>query len=205
VGTIYVIAFFSGAVVMSFEMLGSRVLAPDFGNSIILWGSLISVFLGGLALGYFLGGQVADRWQSFGGLAALLLVPTLLIGTFQYYGWTVSNWLAEQDMSEQSGTLLASLALFFLPTVFLGTVSPYTVRLLVRDAQRVGRGAGSLYAASTVGSIIGTLVTSFQLILWLGVRTSINLLACILFALAVMAVNQGLLDRRAASRRADRL
>ena len=67
---IYVIAFVTGAIVMSFEMLGSRYLNPYFGSGIYTWASLISTVLMALTLGYFLGGWLADRTPSLTVLGA---------------------------------------------------------------------------------------------------------------------------------------
>jgi len=189
-GLIYLIAFTCGAVVMSFEVLGIRVVAPDFGSYLFTWGSMISVVLAGLSIGYFLGGQLADRWRSFGGLAALLVAPAAMIGTFRYYAWDVSHWLFDRGLSDRTGALAASLLLFLIPTIFLGTVSPYTVQLRVEDVEHVGRGAGSIYAVSTFGSIVGTIGTSFFLIGWLPVSTCMMLLGDVLLLLAAVALFQ---------------
>lgn len=184
---VHALALASGAVVMSFEILGSRVLAPFFGNSIFVWGSLISVFMLGLAAGYYLGGALSSRGCTFGGLARLLLAPALLVAAFPLYAWPICDWLFDQDLGPRLGPLLASLALFTLPTVFLGAVSPYTVQLLVRDPRLAGQGAGNLYAISTVGSILGTIGTSFFLILWLGTKACMTLLGGLLMLLVGLA------------------
>ena len=184
---IYLITFASGAVVMAFEILGSRVLAPFFGNSIFVWGSLISVFMLGLAAGYYAGGTLSSRGSSFRGLAILLFAPAVLISFFPLYAWPICEWLFEMDLGLRLGPLMASLFLFTLPTAFLGTVSPYTVQLLVRDHRLAGQGAGNLYAISTCGSILGTIGASFFLILWLGTKASMTLLGTVLLALVVAA------------------
>ncbi len=188
VPAIYGITFVSGAVVMAFEILGSRVLAPFFGNTIFVWGSLISVFMLGLAAGYYLGGRLSCRSNSFGGLALLLLAPALLISLFPLYAWPLCDWFFDLDLGQRLGPLMASLALFTLPTLFLGAVSPYTVQLLVGcQSQTAGRGAGNLYAVSTMGSILGTIGTSFFLILWLGTKASMTMLGTVLGLLVIAA------------------
>src|SRR3990172_305216 len=128
---IKIIVFICGAVVMSFEILGSRVLAPDFGNSIFVWGSLISVFLAGLSAGYYLGGRLSDVDPSSGKLALLIAVPAVFLITFPLYGTPVCNWIFMKDPGVRLSPLLASLILFFVPSVFLGSVSPYTARLMI--------------------------------------------------------------------------
>jgi len=193
--TLYFLAFVSGAVVMSYEMLAMRALGADFGSSVIVTGATISVFLAGLAAGYFLGGQLADRWPTFLGLAIVLAVPALLLACYPLYGKALLSAVfycfersLAADQSSLMGPLVAATCICGLPTIFLGAVSPYAVRLLVRDAAHVGRGAGSLYALSTVGSIVGTIGTTFYLILWLGTQHGILLMGGILAALAVIAL-----------------
>src|SRR4051812_47283038 len=72
-GVIYVIAFITGGIVMSFEMLGSRYLNPYFGSGIYTWAALISTVLAALTLGYFLGGWLADRTASAAGVGPVVL------------------------------------------------------------------------------------------------------------------------------------
>lgn len=164
------IVFICGAVVMSFEILGSRVLAPNFGNSVFVWGSLISVFLGGLSAGYYLGGKIADVNPSAKKLGLIIIAPAVLLVTFPLYGAPVSDWVFMKDLGLRLSPLLASMLLFFIPSVFLGAVSPYTVKLLICSLHTSGRTVGTLYALSTLGSIVGTLLTSFYLITIAGVK-----------------------------------
>src|SRR5499426_465417 len=80
-----VVVFVSGAVLMALEIVGSRVLAPYFGNSIFVWGSLISVFLTALSVGYYWGGRLSDRNPSFTQLRLLLLIPGALIFALPFF------------------------------------------------------------------------------------------------------------------------
>lgn len=185
---IYAIVFVNGAALMGFEILGSRVLAPSFGNSIFVWGSLIGVFMAGMALGYFFGGWLGDRWPSRFLFSLLLALPGLLLLVFPYYSFPLTELLADYDLGPRAGPFLASLCLFLVPSVFLGAVSPYAFVLAVRDLRTAGRSVGALYAISTVGSIVGTLGTSFYLILWAGTRSSIQLTGCLLIAAALAAL-----------------
>jgi hypothetical protein len=167
------IVFLCGAIVMSYEILGSRVLAPNFGNSVFVWGSLISVFLAGLSSGYYLGGKIADMNPSTRKLAMIILLPGLLMLGFPLYGSPISDWIFVLDLGIRLSPLLASLILFFIPAVFLGMVSPYTVKLMICSLHTSGTTVGTLYSISTMGSIVGTLFTSFYLITVAGVKTLI--------------------------------
>lgn len=179
------IVFICGAVVMSYEILGSRVLAPNFGNSIFVWGSLISVFLAGLSAGYFLGGRLADVDPSSRKLGLIISAAAVFLLLFPLYGTPVCDWIFEKVQGIRSGPLLASLVLFFLPSVFLGAVSPYTARLMICSLHTSGRTIGALYALSTLGSIAGTLLTSFYLITVAGVQTLIVAQGAILLLISV--------------------
>lgn len=182
---ILIIVFLCGAMVMSFEILGSRVLAPNFGNSIFVWGSLISVFLAGLSAGYFWGGKFADIHPSLRKLAFIIVVPGILFITFPLYSTGISDWVFMQDMGIRMSPLMASLLLFFIPSVFLGAVSPYTAKLMISSLHTSGSTIGTLYALSTLGSIVGTLLTSFYLITVAGVKTLIMAEGIILIVISI--------------------
>jgi len=182
---ILIIVFLCGAMVMSFEILGSRVLAPNFGNSIFVWGSLISIFLAGLSAGYFWGGKIADIKPSTQKLAFIIFVPGILFITFPLYSTGISDWIFLQDMGIRLSPLVASLFLFFIPSVFLGAVSPYTAKLMICSLHTSGSTIGTLYALSTLGSIVGTLLTSFYLITVAGVKFLIMAEGIILIIIAI--------------------
>jgi hypothetical protein len=182
---ILIIVFLCGAMVMSFEILGSRVLAPNFGNSIFVWGSLISIFLAGLSAGYYWGGKVADIHPSTKKLAFIIFAPGILFITFPLYSTGISDWIFMQDMGIRLSPLMASLFLFFIPSVFLGAVSPYTAKLMISSLHTSGATIGTLYALSTLGSIVGTLLTSFYLITVAGVKFLIMAEGIILIVIAI--------------------
>ncbi len=181
---LYAVVFVCGAVLMSLEMIGSRMLAPYFGNSIFVWGSLISVFLAALSLGYWLGGMVADRWPRFSVLAMLIAAPGVIIAILPFVYPALNRAIAGGDIGSRMGPLLSSIMLFLVPSVFLGTISPFAVRLQSRAVASVGTTAGGLYAVSTAGSILGTLVTTFYLIAVAGVANIVHGLGIVLLAVS---------------------
>ncbi len=168
------VVFICGAIVMSFEILGSRVLAPNFGSSVFVWGSLISVFLAGLSAGYYLGGKFADINPSSRKLSLIIIAPGLLLLTFPLYSAPITDWIFMKDLGVRTSPLLASSVLFLIPSFFLGIVSPYTAKLMICSLHTSGKTIGMLYALSTFGSIIGTLLTSFYLITVAGVNALIT-------------------------------
>ncbi len=197
-----IIVFVSGAVLMALEIVGSRVLAPSFGNSIFVWGSLISVVLAALSVGYYWGGKLSDRNPSFGRLLLLLFIPGAMIFALPFFYPSVNLWVAEADFGARLSPLVASAIYFLAPGIFLGAVSPYAIRLGATALTTVGSTAGTLYALSTCGSIFGTLATAFYLIPAIGVRNIIHSLGLALVALAVVMWPLVRARREKSSRRA---
>jgi spermidine synthase len=167
---IYVIAFLTGAIVMSFEMLGSRYLNPYFGSGIYTWASLISTVLAALTIGYFIGGSLADRHPSPVVLGATVLVGSIYLVLLPLFAQAMLELVLAGFEDVKSGSLAAATAVLFFPVTFLGMYSPFAIRLLLHSAQRSGRVSGTVYGVSTAGSIVGTLGTTFFLIPAMGTR-----------------------------------
>ena len=195
VAVCYVVAFWSGFFVMGVELLGGRILAPNFGSSIYVWGALITVFMLALSLGYLAGGRYSlhkPRLKRLGGLlgvAALTTLPVLPLS-----GVPLEE-LSIHITDPRYGSLAAAVLLFFIPTFFSGMVSPYCVRLLVDTEESSGRRAGQLYFVSTFGSAAGTLLTSFFLVKWFEVNTL--LIATITLSLVLSVLSLLVAGRRA--------
>ena len=115
-----VVVFVSGAVLMGSEIVGSRVLAPYFGNSIFVWGSLISVVMAALSVGYYWGGWLSAREPSYCRLLTLLLIPGVLIFFLPFIYPTVNEWIAAIDFGTRLNPLIASSALFPVAGSFFG-------------------------------------------------------------------------------------
>jgi len=177
--------FLSGAALMSLEMAGFRLVQPEFGSDIYVYGSLISVFLGGLALGAFVGGRLADREPSFGMLAAVLGAAGLLVLLIPLVDDLVMDWTflgqgppepVEWDETGRAKmddyqypdlrwpVLGCGAILFGAPALLLGMVTPYAAKLLIRTIPHVGTSVGYISGVSTAGAILGTLGTTFYLV-----------------------------------------
>lgn len=163
-----------GAAVMVVEILGSRVLAPVFGTTLHVWSALITVTLAALALGYAVGGRLADRRP---GLGALMMVMALAAGTLLIADLITKPVLrAAYEAGMVGGTFVAAI-LLFLPTLFLlGMISPMAVRAAANQTH-LGKSVGNLYALSTIGSVAGSLAVSLLLIPNLSVHVAIILTA----------------------------
>ena len=109
-------------------------------------GSLISVFLAGLSAGYYFGGRLADSNPSSKKLGIMIIVPGVLFLSFPLYSPPISDWIFMKDLGVRISPLLASTALFLLPSVFLGIVSPYTAKLMICSLHTSGKQWNSLCA-----------------------------------------------------------
>jgi MFS family permease len=181
------LVFTGGFSVMAIELLGGRIMAPFFGSSIHVWGSIITVFMAALSLGYLLGGWFSLRSPSLTRLALIFMVSGLTVLPLLALGDPLMEWVFLNFEDPRYGSLLAAVLLFFVPTVALGMVSPYAIRLLVRVTQHSGQVAGTLYFLSTLGSAIGTLMTAFYLVLWFEVSTIVLAVAGALIGSAILA------------------
>ena len=188
---VYVLAFGGGFVIMSLELLGGRVLAPYFGGSIYVWGSIITVFMLALSAGYLLGGYLSLKRPNVHKLGLILLVAGVLVCPLVLIAEPAMAWIFDRVEDPRYGSLLASVVLFMPPTIILGMISPYAVRLLVRATEESGRVAGTLYFVSTFGSALGTLGTSFYFVLWFELNTIVAMLAAVLVLLACLAFAAG--------------
>ena len=185
---IYILAFTGGFVIMSLELLGGRVLAPYFGNSIHVWGSIITVFMLSLSIGYLVGGRLSINEPSLKRFAILFLIAAIFLYPLVYYSEAVMAFIFERIEDPRYGSLLASGMLFALPTILLGMISPYSVRLLVKTTEESGHMAGRLYFVSTLGSALGTLATSFYFVLYFDMDIILGGLTAALLSMAVLAV-----------------
>lgn len=175
------LVFVSGAVLMGLEMVASRILAIHFGSSIYVWGAIISVFLAALSGGYMLGGKIADARPSFFVLNAIVFAAGLWMLLIPFFAHPLCRGLA--GTGERLGPLLGTTLVFAGPSLLMGIVSPFAVRLAAKAIEKMGNVAGQLYALSTVGSIAGTLLTAFWLIPAFNVRSVTQALGAALVAL----------------------
>jgi len=189
---IVVSVFVSGVVVMAIELLGSRLLAPVFGNSIFVWGSLIGVVLASLSAGYYLGGMLADRRPEIHTLSLLMFLAGLLILAMPELAPPVFDAITGIRLGDRYSPLVATVVLLGPPSVLLGMVSPYAIRLAARTVQKLGKASGNLYALSTLGSIVGTFLTVFILIPEFGVNGIIFAFGVVLLVVAFFGLQKRL-------------
>jgi hypothetical protein len=174
-----------GAVLMGFEMLGSRYLVPYFGGGINTWAGLISVVLCGLAIGYLIGGTLVDRRASPRVIGIPVALAAAYLALVPPTADQVLRWIMDTLGYGAVAILFASSILLLVPFSLLGILSPAAVRLLIRSTEESGRVAGVVYGLSTIGNVFGVLFTTFLLIPTIGVRPITYLYALLLAACAV--------------------
>jgi predicted membrane-bound spermidine synthase len=185
----FVIVVVAGMASLAVEMAASRLLAPFFGTSLYSWAILIGLILAYLTLGYWLGGKLADSRPSrmpFLGLATIAALSIALVAT-------IASPLLGASLSATErlpfglfwGLVAGCLGLFALPTILLGCVNPYAIRLSVAGVAAAGNTAGTIFALTTIGSLIGTFGAVFVLIPNLGTRATLYVFAAILLAVSV--------------------
>lgn len=162
---IYLVAGWSGYYVMAFELLGARALSPYFGSGIYVWGAVITIFMLSLSIGYLLGGRLSLRRASTRVLGVLLIAAVALAIPCVVASEQILEFVFNRVDDPRYGALLASIILFFAPITLCGAISPYAVRLIVANLGSTGQTAGRVFFISTLGSTLGTLVTSFYLVL----------------------------------------
>ena len=186
-----VIVFTASFCTLVIELVAGRVLAPHVGVSLYTWTSIIGVVLAGISAGAYAGGWLADRrpaqstlgWLLFAaGVTAIAIAPatSILAGDD---GLLTSLGIARTLLSR---VVVLAFLLFFLPSFFLGMISPVAVKLAVRDLDTTGRTVGKIYAFSTLGSIAGTFVTGFWLVAEFGTRSTLIGTGVVLIAAALL-------------------
>ena len=194
---VFALAGWSGFYVMAVELLSGRILAPSFGNSIYVWGGVITIFMLALSIGYLIGGHLSVHAPSLRKLGLILGCAALTTLPVAFWGDAMLDAIFILVPDPRYGSLLASSALFFVPTVISGSVSPYAIRLLVTQLHASGKSAGKLYFVSTFGSAAGTLSTSFYLVLWFEVNQIIFGLVLISLLLGITAMSIRHADKQA--------
>ena len=178
------LVFGAGIGALATEITASRLLAPYFGSSTIVWANLIGIVLAALAVGYWLGGRIADRRPRPSLLGSIVLVAAVCVAAIPFVAKPFLDLTVEglDDASAGAviGSFVAVLLLFAPPVVLLGMVSPFAIRLAVASIETAGAVAGRLYALSTAGSLLGTFLSALVLIPALGTQRTFLVIAVLI-------------------------
>ena len=170
---------------MILEILGSRILAPFVGVSIIVWTSLIGIILGSLSLGYYLGGKIIDKKPNEELLSLVVFTASILIAAIPICRTPLFIILQNSFKSLILNSIIATIVLFSLPTISLGMVTPIALKLRLLSIKNSGQVSGNLYAISTLGSIFGTFFAGFYLIATFSIDQILLGMSVLLFILSI--------------------
>ncbi|HUV43124.1 MAG TPA: fused MFS/spermidine synthase [Patescibacteria group bacterium] len=188
---LYLTAFLCGVAGMIVELTAVRLVAPFFGSSMEVWATIIALVMTALALGYFFGGQLSKRIKKIDSVVYLIIASAGLLISFSYLFvepivsfTSLSLQLAKFSLSFK--TFLVVLSLFFLPVFLLGSIYPLIIASF--KSKKSGQAAGLIFAISTAGSILGTLLPSFVLIPLIGTKLTFFLTGIALEIIALIGL-----------------
>lgn len=187
--------FITGSSIMIVELVGSRILAPTLGTSTLVWTSLIGLILGALSLGYWWGGNLADKKPDVNIFALLLLASAVLIWLIPFVAPLTLTLLQTLSSSIAFRAVVVTIIVFCPAAVLLGMSSPYAARLLLHSVADSGKTVGRLYALSTLGSIVGTFFAGFVLLTYFRTSSIIFGVAALLALTSLLTVTSKTLTR----------
>lgn len=182
----YFAVFVSGLCVMVVELVAGRLIAKHLGVSIYTWTAVIGIILAGIAGGNYVGGRLADRYTPRRALSVLFLLSSVLTASILVSERIVADWVALWMLDWPLRVALHVAAVFLVPSLLLGTVSPIAAKAVLVDARHTGRALGSIYAWGVIGSILGTFLSGFWLIPSFGTETVIWMVVVVLALMGLL-------------------
>jgi len=179
------LVFITSALVLVVEVVAARLIAPFVGVSLYSWTAIIGIVLAGLSLGNWLGGVFADRGATKRTAGVVLLLASLSVFAVLLILPYLSQYLQTVPLSLASLSVVLTGALFFVPAALLGVLTPLLITLSLKLSDRTGHIIGMLHALAALGSIVGTFVTGFWLVQWIGSRDIIIATGVVLLALSL--------------------
>lgn len=184
--------FISGLTTLGLEMAASRLLGNVFGSSNLVWASIIGLILIYLTIGYWLGGKWADNHPHPSVFYQILILAGIFIAIVPLVSQPVLRFAADAfdhlKLGVMAGAFISVLILLLIPMVLMGTASPFAIRLSISDAATSGKISGKIYAISTVGSFIGTFLTTLILIPLIGTYRTFMIFALLLSLIALLGL-----------------
>ncbi|MFI5026668.1 MAG: fused MFS/spermidine synthase, partial [Solirubrobacterales bacterium] len=191
---LYALVFVVGTASLGAEIAAVRLLAPFFGASTIVWANTIGVVLVALSIGYWLGGLLGDRHPNQRSLCLVVLGAAGLLALIPFVAQPFLGLAVDAlDNIEAGafvGSLIGVLLLIAAPVLMLGTCSPWAIRLAVSDVEHAGEVAGRLYALSTAGSLLGTLLAAMVLVPFAGTQRTFLIFALVLALVSALGLGR---------------
>lgn len=131
--------FLLGAIYMILELVCSRILAPYFGTSNLVWTSVIGIILLSSSVGNYIGGIIADKNSSKKVIQFILLVVGMFILCIGLLQLSVLSFLSNIIKDIKLGAILSTIILFFIPSMFIGFLSPILIKLKLEDLSKAGK------------------------------------------------------------------
>ena len=182
-----IILFFIEAICMILELIASRVLSPYFGNSNIVWTSVIGIILLSSSLGNYIGGKIADKkGDLIKKLKNIIITAGVFVLLIPILNRFVLSTIQNMNLDLRIGAVISTIILFFIPNLFLGFLIPIVLKLRLTSVEETGNTSGRIYAISTLGGIVGTFFGGFVLIPNFGSIQILLTLPIVLFILAFM-------------------
>lgn len=185
------ITFLCSMSIMILELAGVRILTPFLGGTHIVYTSAIGIIMACLSFGYFLGGKLSIKNVNLRKLSLLIFIAGVYVLFLSFFQFEFLKKMLSLNLLLICKSLISSLVIFSLPSVFLGMVSPYIIQLVANNTKNnknPGEIAGYFYAISTIGSIFGTFLTGFYLIITFGIDSIFFFLCLILFFCAFLVI-----------------
>ncbi|HEU5105382.1 MAG TPA: fused MFS/spermidine synthase [Solirubrobacterales bacterium] len=186
------LVFVVGASSLGVEIAAARLLAPYFGASTVVWANTIGVVLVALSVGYWFGGRYADRHPHLRGLCLVVLAASVLIAIVPFAAKPFLSFSVDAfdtvSVGGFAGSLFGVLVLVAVPVMLLGAAAPWAVRLAVGGVDSSGEVVGRLYAISTTGSLLGTMLSALVLIPLLGTQRTFLAFALALALIAMVGI-----------------
>jgi len=157
---LFFVVFTTGAAVLIIEITATRILAPYFGNTLFTISSIIGIVLGALSLGYYLGGVLADKYPKFSIFFFLIFIAGIFSLLIQVFSKTILPAIG-YSLDMKLGPPIVSLILFLIPSLILGMMSPFAIKLKTLELKEVGKVSGKVFFWSTLGSIFGSFLAGF--------------------------------------------
>lgn len=176
---------------MIIELAGVRIITPFLGSNFIIWTSTIGIIMASLSIGYYIGGKLSDKNSSSNTLSLIIFSAGLytLFTAFTQFPF-LKFLIFYNRLNIYFASTVVSLYLFAIPSILLGIVSPYIIKLAIQQRNilisETGKIIGKFYAISTIGSIVGTFLCGFVLVVFFGLEVISFAISTFIFIASIL-------------------